>query len=735
MTMTEARPATPDDDEISLLDLAVSIWSGRTTVALFAGLALLIGAFIVFRSEPIYRADGLLQLEEKKGSLALPDAMQGLLGGGGGQSPSEAEIEIMRSHLVLGEAAVALDLQISARPRAVPVLGALPKRLGLPDTGIWLLAPFEWGNEAISVDELEVPPEWWGKTMVLTITGPGTFSLELPDDRDIEGSVRTRVADASVGFSIVVDRLDGPVRRQFIVRRKSVPETVIAMQENFTVSESPKGSSILRISYTDPAPRHAETVLNAIAQAYLAQNIDRSAAEARNSLDFISEQLPLAEQEVTEAQNALNVYRQEQQSVDVDYETKSLLERATRIETDLADWALREEVVKERYTINHPVYEALLQERVTLQDQLDELRSLAGNLPETQKQIFNLTRDLEVSQEVYVQLLNREQELRVVQASTVGSVRIIDDAYARDIRVRPSTTTVLAISLIAGLIIGAARVMLRNAFRKGIRGAQEIEAIGLPVFATVMLLPGAADHRKTRGFLPIHALTAPDDMVIEALRSLRTSLHFGMLDASSKSVLLTSAAPAAGKSFIAVNLATVAAQAGQKVCLIDADLRKGYLRRYVGREKDTPGLSEYLAKTSTLDEVLLEGPVPTLSVITSGRYPPNPSELLMRPEFAALLAQLDATFDLIIIDAPPTLAVTDPVVIGRYAGARILVARHMNTMIGEVEAVRRNFESAGTKLTGAILNGYKASEVAHLGDQYQSYNYRYSYQSSRGDPD
>jgi len=268
--------------------------------------------------------------------------------------------------------------------------------------------------------------------------------------------------------------------------------------------------------------------------------------------------------------------------------------------------------------------------------------------------------------------------------------------------------------------------------RKGIRGSQEIERLGLPVFATISYSPQAANNRSNRGDLPVLALTTPDDMVIESIRSMRTALHFGMLDAKTNTVLLTSAAPEAGKSFTAINLAAVAAQAGQRVCLIDADMRKGYIRRYVGVAKGTPGLSELLAREATLEQVLLPGPVDGLTVIVSGRYPPNPSELLMRSEFEKLLSDLNEKFDLIIIDSPPTLAVTDPVVIGRYVGATILVARHMKTMIGEIEAVRRAFETAGAKVTGAILNGYKADEGGrNYGGQYYYYNYSYSYKSDK----
>src|SRR5690606_23293633 len=120
-----------------------------------------------------------------------------------------------------------------------------------------------------------------------------------------------------------------------------------------------------------------------------------------------------------------------------------------------------------------------------------------------------------------------------------------------------------------------------------------------------------------------------------------------------------------------------------------------------------------------------------LSVILSGRYPPNPSELLMRAEFEALLKKLDQQFDLIIVDSPPALAVTDPVVIGRYTGATIIVARHMETMMGEIDAVRNIFERAGVKVTGAILNGYKVSDGHKYGGQYQYYNYRYAYKTEK----
>lgn len=731
MTPTISSPESSPDKEIDLLDLLRVIWAGKFWIAVAVVVALAIGAISVLQTQPIYQARGLLQLEARSGSLALPLGMQEMLSGGSRDYAGGAEMEILKSRMVMGQAVRELDLQIYAYPRPLPYLGLIPARLRLPDPGLEALRPYQWGNEAIQIGELEVPQEWQDASFVLTITGVDTYRLTLPGERAADGTVRERLALPEQGFSLMVDELKGPPGREFFLGRMKMPAAISGLQGGFSVQEMPPGSSILQISYVDPSPRRAEATLDAIAQSYVDQNIARSAAEAENSLTFIEKQLPVAEVAVTDAQNALNTYRQAQSSVDVDYETRILLEHATQIEAQLNELSLQENELKKRYTINHPAYQALMQKKASLEGQLEEVRKATSNLPETQKEIFNLTRNLEVAQEVYVQLLNRGQELRVLRASTVGSVRIIDAAYSSGHRIAPRTKRTLMVHLLAGLVLGVGAVLLRYMLRRGIRGAEEIEQSGLPVFATVNYSPDAINLRKRKGLLPILALVKPENLVIEAMRSLRTSLHFGMLDAKTNTVLLTSAAPDAGKSFTAVNLATVAAQAGQKVCLVDADLRKGYLRRYFGKERDTPGLAEILAREKTLGEVLVEGPVEGLSVILSGRYPPNPSELLMRAEFEALLTALDQQFDLIIVDSPPALAVTDPVVIGRYTGATIIVARHMETMIGEIDAVRSMFERAGVKVTGAILNGYKVSEGNKYGGQYQHYNYRYTYKTDR----
>jgi tyrosine-protein kinase Etk/Wzc len=733
MTDRPTQPGpTPElnaTDEIDLLALIRTMWLGRWTIGAITLLALLAGLLYALDQTPVYRADGLLQLEEKRSSLTLTTGMQDLLSS---DSAPVTEIEILRSRMVLGRVVDELGLAIVATPRRLALIGGVVQRLGVPRPALPGFDAFAWDAETIVVGELEVPQAWIGQSITLTASGGGGFRIDLPDGSVRQGVVGARLDDAGLGLSLRVDRLDAEPNRMFTVLRQPRDAAISQLRGGLAVSETARNSAILRLEVTHSDPDRAARILDTLARIYVEQNIERSAAEAQRSLDFIESQLPDAQGAVNAAEAALNSYRQAAGSVDLSFETQALLERATGLEQDLARLDLEEQSLADRYTRNHPAYQALLRSRGQLEAALAEAQKEATGLPETQKEIFNLTRNLEVTQQIYFQFLNRMQELQVMRASTIGSVRIIDTAQTGRLPIAPRKARILALSGLVGLLGGMALVLAARAMRQGVRGSEDLERLGLPVFATVPFTPLAEGNRKLRGKIPILALQEPENLAVEALRSLRTALHFGMLDAQSKAIVVTSGAPEAGKSFTAANLAIVAAQGGQRVCLIDGDLRRGYMRRYFGLTRDAAGLSEYLAGDQRLDEVLRDGPVPGLSFIVSGRYPPNPSELLMRPSFGVLIEALSDQFDLILIDTPPALAVTDPVIMARKAGAVIMVVRHMQTLPAEVEAVRRAFETSGLRITGAILNGWKMIDAARYGGHYgASYNYRYSYRRDR----
>lgn len=714
------------DDESTEIDLGQAfalLWARKWLIVAYVCVAGFLGLAYGVLTAPTYQADALLQLEEKNGNLALPAGLEGLVG----DSPvTMTEVEIMRSRLVIGKAVAELHLDWNVRPRLAPIVGSALARYDLPLPEWGFLAPFARRGESIRLDYLEVPPEWVGEDLVLT-AGTGTeYALALPGGATATGKLGETLQDPRRGLSLRIGALSAPPGRQFLISQESESQVVTDLRRALVVAEKGRQSSILELRLTSPDPEKARRVLDALAQAYVSQNIARSAAEADSSLTFVDDQLPDAERAMNEAEQALNAYRQKQQSVDLTLETEGLLTQITALENELRGMDAQEEELKQKYTRNHPLFKQMLANRARLEERLAALRKEVEALPETQREVLNLSRTLEITQQIYSQLLNRSQELRVLRASSIGNVRIVDSALTALAPVAPRRSAILAITLLIGAVLGVGHVLLRNYLQVGVMGQEDLEKLGLPVFATINFTKSGYESRASRSFVSILAVREPANLTVEGFRSLRTSLHFGMLDAKTRSVGITSTAPEAGKSFTSANLAVVCAQANQSVCLIDADLRRGLLRRSFNVEKNAPGLAEVLSGQVSLDEALVQGPVEGLMFLPTGRFPPNPSELLMRRNFMELIEELDQRFDLSLFDTPPVLAVTDAIIIGRSVGAMIGVIRHVVTPVGEVIAMQRTLEAGGVRLAGTVINGFDPRLVR---GSRETYSYRYDYQT------
>jgi tyrosine-protein kinase Etk/Wzc len=715
--------ADDSQDEIDLGQLVESLWGGKWLIALWIVLGTSLGVFVFLTTAKVYQADALVQLESKSSQLGLPKELLGLSDTG---AQTTTEIEIIGSRLVLGQAVAKLHLDWQATPVLMPLIGPAVQNYGLPIPG---LPSYARPDTSISLDLLQVTAAWVEQPITLTMTGPDSFSVTLPDEEVLLGQVGVLLTNADKTFALRVASLTGVVGRKFLVMQRDEAQTIESVRQALTIAEQGRGSGVLKLQYKSGNPQEAERVLNAIAESYVKQNIDRGVANADSGLQFLDTQLPIAEKAVRDAERELNDYRRQAQVVDLSFESQSLLTQVDKINTELQALQAQEDEIKQRYTPNHPVYQQLLNNRARLEAQLAKLRQETENLPETQRNILNMTNRLELAQKVYTDLQTQAQSTRVMRASNIGSVRIIDLAQATDRAVAPRGSLILALSFVLGGMVGVGNVLVRNWLRRGVQGAEQIEQLGLPVFATVNYVPTADMSRRQKSdYHPILAITDPSSLAIEAFRSLRTSLHFGMLDATTKSLVMTSSAPGVGKSFTSSNLAVVMAQGGQRVCLIDADMRRGHLRKFFDQPKNTSGLAQYLAEEKTLQEVMHQGPVDGLFFIGAGRYPPNPAELLMRPRMAELLDILDKDFDLILLDSPPVLAVTDPAVLGRISGGTLIVARHGVTQLGEIEATQRTLEGAGVKITGAVLNGYDPRTDSGYRYRY-NYNYRYDYKS------
>jgi tyrosine-protein kinase Etk/Wzc len=262
---------------------------------------------------------------------------------------------------------------------------------------------------------------------------------------------------------------------------------------------------------------------------------------------------------------------------------------------------------------------------------------------------------------------------------------------------------------------------------RGVEDPESIERLGLPVYVSIPFSDMQRKshvrlrHRHASNRQRLLALNAPEDMATEALRGLRTSLHFARFETKDNVLMISSPSPGAGKSFIAANLAVVMAQAGQRVLLIDADMRKGVLHKIMGHRPEG-GLSEAIAGQTEGEQVLrpVDG-MNQLYFIPRGKVPPNPSELLMNPRFNAILDALKPRFDLIIIDTPPILAVTDAAVIGHHVGTTLMVVRFGINQSREIALAKHRLEQSGVPIKGAIFNLVEKRSAGYYAYAYSAY--------------
>ena len=239
------------------------------------------------------------------------------------------------------------------------------------------------------------------------------------------------------------------------------------------------------------------------------------------------------------------------------------------------------------------------------------------------------------------------------QAVEAMLVRDIGTREVPDEPVQPKKALVMAVALLLGLMLGAATVLVRRSLRNAVESAEDIEtATGLSVYATVPQSPGQVGIDKAlqnNQSAQLLARSQSEDFAVEALRGFMTALQFARVGAANNVVLITGATPGVGKSFVSANFAAVLANSGQRVLLIDGDLRKGYLHQYFDTARER-GLSEVLAGATPLASALRPSALPGLDFVPTGSLPPNPAELLRGAAMAQLLQQASAQYDLVLID-------------------------------------------------------------------------------------
>lgn len=718
MSLENNKQDVKENDEIDLGRLIGELIDHRKIIISITAFFTLLGIIYAMFAMPVYQANAMIQVEQKQANAILSNLSQMLPDS---QPQSAPEIALLQSRMVLGKTVDDLNLQARSEEKFFPLLGAGWARMtGKSENNLVISRLYISGATDDSESEI-----------TLKVLGKNSFLVK-GDDFELKGRTGELIEDK--GLSLKVEHINAPEGTEFSIVYVTRLKAITDLQDVFSVSDQGKDTGILTLSLLGSDPELIKKIVNSISRNYLDQNISRQAAQDAKSLDFLDQQLPKVRSELDVSEDRLNAYRRKSDSVDLSLEAKSVLDQIVNAENQLNELTFRESEISQLYTKEHPTYKALLEKRKTLQEERNKLNKRVSAMPETQQEVLRLSRDVESGRAVYMQLLNRQQELNISKSSAIGNVRIIDDAVTQPKAVKPNKALVLISGVVLGAILSIGLVLLKTFLRRGIESPEQLEELGINVYASVPVsetfTKTATDtigwKRKTEvdsyDFL---AINNPADLAIEAIRGLRTSLHFAMMEARNKILMISGASPNAGKTFISSNLSAVIAQSGKKVLLIDTDLRKGYLHKLFNVNNKS-GLSDYLSGKSEIESVVTSSKEAGFDFISRGMSPPNPAELLMHRRFAELISWANSNYDIVILDTPPILAVTDAAIIGNYAGTTLVVARFELNTAKEIAVSIKRFEQSGVNVKGCILNGIVKKASSYYGYGYSHYGYSYS---------
>ena len=714
-------PSRIEEQGVSIRDYVDLLIEGRRIVLNALLSVLLVTVVYLVLAPRTYKADALLRIDKNKALLSAPLRSEANKSSTETDNPrAQREVEILRSRSVLGKVVENLNLMVEYSPNYFPVIGeTLARRYDVHDGfahSWWGFCRWAWGGEKLKIAIFTVPDRYLDKTFTLVALEEGRFRLIGPkDDILAEGQLDDTVS-ADVGETtpviIKLTEISAHPGTHFELSRKTSLAAIETLQKAFSVKEVSKDTDILSVELKGRDPEQLAKSVNDIANIYVNATVNWESAEASQKLGFLESQLPVVKERLEKAEQGLSVYRQEHGAVDISAEAEILLKQVSEMETLGIQLKQKYEEQNQRLEAVHPDMIATKGQIKRIEHKLASLDKRIKDLPRTQQSVVSLSRDVQVNTELYTSLLNSAQEQRIAAAGSLGNSRIVDFAVTPEKPYWPKPSLLLAIATLLGLSAGSALVFMRHSLQRHDNYPALLEyQVGLPLFAAI---PHSKKQRRLTRLIDqgrdrepgILVSQDPLDISVESLRGLRTTLEATLASDESKVIMVSSPAPSMGKSFVSTNLSALLASIKKRVLIIDADMRNGRLHETFSVAKG-PGLSDLLAGTATLGEVIVSLPEVGVDLIPRGSMVLNPAELLVLGNLEETLDQLKCFYNHIVIDSPPILGATDAAIIGKYADATFLVVKEGRYTAQELEVSFRRFQQVGVKPKGFIINDMK----------------------------
>lgn len=697
---TKKNSAVEQDDEIDLIAIAKILWAKKWIVLAFTFVGLLVGFFLMRWMRDVYSSDALLQLDV---SSSKTSAMVDIGSIFEQESPAEAEIRLIKSRHVLMEVVTKENLNYSSSP--IGFWNRLARKEGRMELSLFSVP------DAVKQESYE----WIAETI-----SPNEFRLYSPlGGILVEGSVGNtyRVPFAGDSLAICVSMMLAEPGQKFKLAELNVLEVAEGLKKSLNVAEDGKKTNILTLSLENRYSDKAASILNAVIETYVRQNVEMRSAEAEKTLEFLEEQLPSIKAKLDSAEGALTNYRHEVGTVDLTAEAKVTLDRQVHLKAQLL--AVEQQIQENArlYTEDHPTMQAILQQQSRLKREIAKEEALVKDLPTTQQEVIKLQQEVKINNELYTSILNNIQQLRVVRAGEIGNVRIVDKACIRAKPIKPRRKIILLGGMLGGFLLGCGLIFLqRMMYGNGVTSASEIEReTNVSVFSKIAKtrMDNIPSYRERLFCL---AAVAPENLSVEQLRLLRSALEFSFLDAGNKVLLVSGISPGAGKSFVTMNLAYLFAMMGKKVLLVDADLRKSRLS-----EKKAAGLSDVLCGKSNLEDVVEKVCDGAFEFLPIGKRNNNPNELLSSKNFEEFIKHSKESYDVVLVDTPPINLVADAQSIARYVDFALLVLRYRMDSMENIKEALAALDIAGVQKRAFVLN------QCYNDGSFQSYGYYKKY--------
>jgi tyrosine-protein kinase Etk/Wzc len=709
------KDAQAQNGDMDLAALFAMVAQNRWRIAACVAVCTALGTGYAFMAQPVYESDVMIQVDTRADPTATRSMLDAVSSINDNKSTTAAESQILSSRAIVTRTVDREVLYIDAKPKRFPVIGTMISRYadGVAAPGIFGVGGYAWGTESVSVAKFDVPAKLMGKHFKLTLTPNHRFELSGPElDAPVEGEIGKleTYTTARGPIQLLVNGAQGEPGVSFELVRHSRLKTIEQIQSNLSIQEKVKDSGILVASLRGNEPRVVSDTLKEIANEFIRQNMERKSLEASNSLEFLRRQLPELKAQLEQSQQHDTELHRRAGVVDLNEEARQAITQAGALKTQLIALQQQRRDLSARFAPGSPNVVSVERQIAGVEEQMNLYAQQMARFPDLQQEVARSEMQVKVDTSLYTALLNNAQQLELVKAGKVGTVRLIDTPAVPEDPVYPKKLIVIALSAAFGVLSGLVYAFVRSTVLRGVTNPGEIErALGINVYATipyskrqhVML----RSERKARN-PQLLAEASKADPAVEGLRALRMTLDHGGDRLANKVVLMSGATPGVGKSFVSANFARVVASSGKRVLLIDADLRNGHLHKYfhIGREG---GLADYLTETTSLESVVQQGVAPNLDFISTGRWPSEPGELLLSPRMNEMIDTCAKQYDLVVIDAPPILNVSDAQILAQNAGTVFVVAMSEVTQLAELEECAKRMDRSGVRITGVVLNGAK----------------------------